>query len=58
MSRPRETPPTACHTRGDVPGCDTGLLGRWGFVLRELAGLWRDRTDAGAGSARKGRDPR
>lgn len=36
--------PRTCEPGADgIPTCSTGPAGRLGFVVRELAGLWRER---------------
>jgi hypothetical protein len=43
MTRGQDAAGTACAaTRGGVPGCGTGPVGRIAFVARELASIWRE----------------
>jgi hypothetical protein len=54
MTRDRDGAGAACGaTPEEVPGCDTGPVGRVAFVARELADLWRELR----GHARRTPDP-
>jgi hypothetical protein len=42
VTGPRSVPPPSCRgARDQVPGCETGPLGRLDWAIREIAGLLR-----------------